>query len=328
MIIRTVHGGGGRATQELVEKIFAKHFDSPVLKRMEDAAVIDVQGRIAMTTDSYVITPIFFPGGDIGKVAVCGTVNDLSMMGAKPRALTVGFILEEGLLLSDLEKVVISMAETAKQAGVEIVAGDTKVIEGKGGLYINTAGLGEVPQDCHISIHAAKEKDVIIISGEMGEHAACILSSRMGIENQLKSDVAPLCLPVRSLLDAGIEVHTLRDITRGGLAAALCDLSRASGCNVVIEEARIPVRPSTRALCDLLGLDVLSMANEGKFMAVLPESQAEKALAILRQTGQCPHAAIIGKVEDKNEAQVVMNTSIGGQRFITMPWGEGLPRIC
>jgi hydrogenase expression/formation protein HypE len=326
MLIQMSHGGGGGATTELIRTVFANRFDNPVLNQMEDAALIDATGPLAYTTDSFVITPHFFPGGDIGRLAIAGTVNDLLMMGARPRWLTAGFILEEGLPIADLERIVVSMADAAVEAGIQLVAGDTKVIEGKGGIYINTSGLG--PVDCRQPVRAslARPGDAILVSGPLGDHQASIISQRMQINNQIRSDVGPLNQPVRALLDAGLAVHCLRDATRGGLTTVLNELVAASGCAAEIEEAAIPVRPETRALCDLLGLDPLCMANEGKFVAIIAAADADRALELLRDCPQSEGARLIGHV--KTGEGVTLVTRIGGRRRLTIPWYEGLPRIC
>lgn len=326
MVIQMSHGGGGGATAELIRTIFAERFANPILNQMEDAALIEACGPLAYTTDSFVITPVFFPGGDIGRLAVAGTVNDLLMLGARPRWLTAGFILEEGLPLADLARIAASMAATAAEAGVQLVAGDTKVIEGRGGLYVNTSGLG--PVDCRQPVRAslARPGDAILVSGPLGDHQACILSQRMQITNTIASDVAPLNAPVRALLDAGIAVHCLRDATRGGLATVLHELMAASGCAAELTEAAIPVRPETRAFCDLLGLDPLTMANEGKFVAIVAPADADQALALLRTCPQSSLACRIGTVGPGEG--VTLLTRIGGRRRLTVPWYEGLPRIC
>jgi hydrogenase expression/formation protein HypE len=282
MKITMAYGSGGKQTGNLINEIFIKHFGNKVLNKLEDAAVLKVNGKIAYTTDSFVVTPLFFPGGDIGKVAVCGTVNDLAMMGAKPKYLTAGFILEEGLELDTLERVVTSMEAAAKEARVKIVAGDTKVIEGKGGLYINTSGIGEIIKS-GISVAACKEEDVILISGTLGDHQAAIMSERMQIKNGIQSDCAPLDSMVQRLLEAGIQVHFMRDVTRGGLATVLNEAAQSSGLCVEIEEKSIPIGKEVKGLCDILGLEPLYMANEGKMIAVVPKRQAEEALKVLQK---------------------------------------------
>lgn len=328
MNITMAHGAGGSATSELIGRIFARHFDNEVLNQMEDSAVVPSSGRIALTTDSFVVTPLVFPGGDIGRLSVCGTVNDLAMRGAAPRYLTCGFILQEGLDIDLLDSVVKSMAETAREAGVAIVAGDTKVVEGQGGLFINTAGVGFVPEGTEISAGRCVPGDVVLVSGNLGDHHACILSGRMGIENGIRSDCAPLNGMVRALLEGGIAVHTLRDVTRGGLATVLKELAAASRCSIMLEEEALPVDPQVRDFCGLLGLDPLYMGNEGKLVAVLPEAQAERALGILRGSKYGEHAALIGRVEAQQPGLLSVRTSIGGRRALDVLQGEGLPRIC
>ncbi|MCD8141905.1 MAG: hydrogenase expression/formation protein HypE [Clostridiales bacterium] len=328
MKITTAHGAGGKATGELIGRIFAHHFDNEILNQMEDSAVVPASGRIALTTDSFVVTPLTFPGGDIGRLCVCGTVNDLAMRGAVPQYLTCGFILKEGLDSALLETLVASMAATAREAGVTIVAGDTKVVEGQGGLYVNTAGVGFVPDGVEISAGRCAPGDVVLVSGDLGDHHACILSQRMGIQNGIRSDCAPLGGMVQELLAAGIQVHTLRDVTRGGLATVLKELAEASRCSITLEEAALPVNPQVRDFCGLLGLDPLYMGNEGKLVAVLPAAQAKEALAVLRRSKYGSHAACIGVVGDEEPGLLTVKTSIGGRRALDVLQDEGLPRIC
>lgn len=258
MKITMAHGSGGKATSDLISSIFARYFNNPVLAKMEDSAVVPGSSRIAITTDSFVVTPVFFAGGDIGKLAVCGTVNDLAMSGAVPKYLTCGFILEEGVELDDLDKIVASMAATAKAAGVMIVGGDTKVIEGKGGLYINTAGVGFMPEgDFTVSSSFCETGDAIIVSGTMGDHHATILSARMGISNTITSDCAPLNGMAAALMASGARIRAMRDVTRGGLATVLHEFAVASKKCIRLEEDAIPVTPQVRGLCGILGLDPL-----------------------------------------------------------------------
>ena len=257
MKITMAHGSGGRATSQLIAEIFARNFNNEVLSRMEDSAVVPGSGRIAVTTDSFVVNPIFFPGGDIGKLSVCGTVNDLLMSGAQPKYLTCGFIIEEGAQSGELERIAASMAQTASEAGVTIVAGDTKVIEGNGGVYINTAGVGFVPEGVNISASLCREGDAVLVSGYLGEHHAAILSARMGIENQILSDCAPLGEMVQSMQEAGVRIKAMRDVTRGGLATVLHEFAVSSDCCVELEENRLPVSAPVKGFCGLLGLDPL-----------------------------------------------------------------------
>lgn len=326
MKITAAHGSGGKSTSELIEKIFAKHLSNPILDMMEDSAVVDASNKIAVTTDSFVVTPLFFKGGDIGRLAVCGTVNDLLMRGAKAKYITCAFIIEEGADTDTLEKIVISMAQTAKEAGVIAVAGDTKVIEGSGGVYINTTGIGFAQSDKIVSSNL-QNNDAVIVSGTMGDHHAAILSARMGIENDISSDNAPLCEMVYALLSNGIDVHCMRDITRGGLATVLNEIADSSNVNIEIEESKIPVNESVKAFSQILGLNLLHMGNEGKLAAFVPMEQAQKALDIIRKCRYGENAQIIGRVS-KNNTGVTLITPIGGRRKVNVLIGEGLPRIC
>lgn len=328
MKITMAHGSGGKATSELIANIFAKSFHNPVLSRMEDSAVVPGAETIAMTTDSFVVTPIFFPGGDIGRLSVCGTVNDLLMSGAQPKYLTCGFIIEEGADSDDLEKIAESMAKTAEEAGVCIVAGDTKVIEGKGGVCINTAGVGFVPQGRNISASNCREGDCVILSGYLGEHHAAILSSRMGIENQIQSDCAPLGEIVGTLFENGIRVKALRDVTRGGLATVLNEFASASSCCIELNEQDIPVSDEVRGFCGILGLDPLYMGNEGKLVAVVEKEDAQKAVELMRKAKYGEHAQIIGSVTAGQAGTLLVKTPVGGTRIVSELYGEGLPRIC
>lgn len=326
------HGSGGRATGELIKEIFESQFNSDVLSEMEDAAVVPGDATIAMTTDSFVVTPLEFPGGDIGRLCICGTVNDLCMRGAVPKYITCGFILEEGVEVETLRRLVKSMADTATEAGVKIVAGDTKVIEGNGGIYINTAGVGFVPKGVDIKAKNARPDDVIIVSGNVGDHHATILSQRMGIKNSIESDNAPLQDMVKKLEDSNIPVHVLRDVTRGGLATVLKELAVASGYRFDIYADKIPVDLQVKSFCKLLGLDPLYMGNEGKMVAIIPRDHADAALEIIKSCKYGAGACVIGSVnepEDENEkGSLLMHTEIGGKRFLDILQGEGLPRIC
>lgn len=325
MKIDMTYGSGGKQTGDLINQVFLKHFSNPVLNQLEDAAVLSISGKIAYTTDSFVVTPLFFRGGNIGKLAVCGTVNDLSMMGAVPKYLTAGFIIEEGAELKDVETIAETMALAAKEAGVSIVAGDTKVVEGSGGIYINTSGIGEIKKE-GITISGCKPGDVIILSGNLGDHHAAILSERMGIENEIASDCAPLCTIVANLFEADIDVRCMRDVTRGGLATVLNEAADQSGCSVELLEEAIPVSREVKGFCDILGLDPLYMANEGKMIAVVSEGQAEEALKAVKKSPYGTNARIIGTIlEGKG---VRMKTKFMGSRTIDVLYGEGLPRIC
>lgn len=328
MKITMAHGSGGKSTSELISNIFAKHFNNAVLSQMEDSAVVPGAENIAMTTDSFVVTPMFFKGGDIGKLAVCGTVNDLLMSGAVPKYLTCGFILEEGCDSQELENAVISMAKTAKEANVTIVAGDTKVVEGKGGMYINTAGVGFLPQGRLVSASNCKVGDTVLVSGNMGDHHAAILSARMNIANTIQSDCAPLSEMVDALLGNSIKVKAMRDVTRGGLATVLNEFAAASKCSIEIGEQQIPVSEQVRGFCGILGLDPLYMGNEGKMTVVVAAEDAQKALDCIRSSKYGENAAIIGKVSSAESGKVLLKTAIGGTRIVTELYGEGLPRIC
>ena len=326
--IMMVHGSGGDATGKLIHEIFADAFSNDVLNQMEDAAVVPGSGTSAVTTDSFVVTPLEFHGGDIGRLAVCGTVNDLLMRGAVPKYLTCGFILEEGLSVKLLRKLVCSMAETAREAGVQIIAGDTKVIEGSGGCYINTAGVGFIPDDTNVSAKNAESGDVILVSGTMGDHHAALLSERMNIQNDIASDAAPLTDMVSRLTSSGIPVHTLRDITRGGLGTVLKELAVASQKTFTIRDDAVPVSEKVRGFCGLLGLDPLYMGNEGKLVAIVPAEYAQQALEIIRVSRYGEDAAVIGHVSDEEPGELYAETSIGGRRVLDILQGEGLPRIC
>ena len=326
------HGSGGRATGELIGSIFEQAFSNDVLSQMEDAAVIPGSGTIAMTTDSFVVTPLEFPGGDIGRLCICGTVNDLLMRGATPKYITCGFILEEGAEVAVLKRIVASMAQTAKEAGVTIVAGDTKVIEGNGGIYINTTGVGFVPEGVDIKAANARPGDVILVSGNVGDHHAAILSCRMEITNSIESDNAPLVEMVTKLLDAGIPVHVLRDVTRGGLATVLKELAESSGCQFELAESLLPVDPQVKDFCGLLGLDPLYMGNEGKMVAIVPAEYEEQALSAIRSSKYGEKAVTVGTVctplNEGEKGRLVLRTRIGGRRILDVLQGEGLPRIC
>lgn len=326
MKITIAHGSGGKATEELIHTVFAKEFSSPVLDQMEDSAVVGGASKIAVTTDSFVVTPLFFKGGDIGRLAVCGTVNDLLMRGAVPKYITSAFIIEEGADTQDLTCIAKSMAAAAKEAGVQIVAGDTKVIEGNGGIYINTAGVGFIKISTDITSRNLRNGDAVIVSGAMGDHHAAILSARMDIENNIKSDCAPLAAMVRALLKNGVHVHTMRDITRGGLGTVLCELANASNMGITIFENKIPVHDEVKAFSKILGLNILHMGNEGKLTAIVPAEEAEKAVEIIRQCPYGEEAAIIGNVHSGDG--VTMTTALGGKRKVDVLHGEGLPRIC
>ena len=326
MKITMAHGSGGKSSAQLMSDIFGKHFKNQILDRMEDAAVLEVSGRIACSTDSFVVTPLVFKGGDIGKLCVCGTVNDLLMMGAVPKYITCGFIMEEGLETELLEKIVESMAAQAREAGVMIVAGDTKVVEGSGGLYINTTGIGEIPEGRDVSSRNCRPGDAFIVSGNLGDHHACILSHRMQIENDISSDCAALNDIVEALFDEGIDVRTMRDVTRGGLGTVINEIADSSGCMIELDEEAIPVAGDVRGFSDILGLDPLYMGNEGKMIAVIPANQADRALEIIRGTVHGKNAAVIGYAREGSGAYI--KTRLGATRRFDVLYGEGLPRIC
>ena len=330
--ISIAHGGGGTRMIELLRETIFPLLGEDVLLDAEDAAVLALPGgRVALTTDSFVVKPLFFPGGDIGKLAVCGTVNDLAMVGARPLYLTLGLILEEGLSFSVVEKVVSSVAYWAEKAHVRIVAGDTKVVE-RGmadGMYINTSGVGVPEERREVSIKGASPGDLLIVNGYVGDHGIAVLSKREGFsfEGELLSDCAPLYGLVRSMLEAG-EVHSLRDPTRGGLAAALNEMASASGCAFEVVEGDVPVREEVRAVCEMLGLDPLYVANEGKLLAAVPENDAEKVLAAIKAHVLGKNAMLIGRVTEGRKGQVSVVTPLGTRRLLRMPSGEQLPRIC
>ena len=319
------YGSGGKQTSNLINDIFLKNFDNKILNKLEDAAVLNIKGKIAYTTDSFVVTPLFFNGGNIGKLAVCGTVNDLSMMGAIPKYLTAGFIIEEGAELEIIDEIARTMKSAAKEANVKIVAGDTKVIEGNGGIYINTSGIGEIAKN-NVSISNCRKGDAIILSGNLGDHHAAIMSKRMEIENNIMSDCAPLTSIVKNLIDNNINVRCMRDVTRGGLATVLNEIADSSNCGVEIYEESLPVSDEVRGFCNILGLDPLYMANEGKMIAVVPRREAEKALVAVRKSKYGKNAQIIGHITEGK--MVSMITALKGSRIIDMLYGEGLPRIC
>lgn len=327
------HGGGGKLTNQLIERVFLPQFRNAALEARHDGAVLRVGGaKLAFTTDSYVVRPLIFPGGNIGDLAVNGTVNDLAMCGARPLYLSTAFILEEGLEMATLETIVASMREAARQAGVELVTGDTKVVDkGKGdGVFINTAGIGAVEEGVEISPARVEPGDAIVISGAIGAHGVAILSVREGLEfeSPIRSDTAPLWEPVRALLEAGVPVHCLRDLTRGGFASALNEIAAARGVGMRIEEAAVPVDEPVAAACEILGLDPLYVANEGRFAAWLPAQDADRAVEVLRRFEVSTRAVRVGEVTDGPAGTVVLASRIGGTRVVDMLSGEQLPRIC
>jgi hydrogenase expression/formation protein HypE len=331
--ILLAHGSGGELSHELVTSIFARTFDNPILHPLDDSAVISVAGaRWAFTTDSYVVTPIFFPGGDIGKLAVCGTVNDLSMSGARPLFLSSGFIIEEGFSVSDLKKIVGSMQKTASEAGVQIATGDTKVVNrgGADGIFINTAGIGLIPPGIMISGSNARSGDQVLLSGPIGDHGVAILSAREGLQfsTALESDCAPLNGLVAKMIAASPEIRCLRDPTRGGLASTLNELARQSGVGIWVEENRIPVKEEVRGACELLGFEPWNLANEGKLVAIVSAEAAEAVLNAMRAHPLGRDAVRIGEVRKEPPGKVLLRTSIGSTRILDMMVGEPLPRIC
>lgn len=326
------YGSGGRASHRLVSELFFKHLGNEILGRMDDGAVLDISGPVAMSTDSFVVDPIEFPGGDIGSLAVHGTVNDVAMMGAKPLYLTCGFILEEGLELEVLERIVASMGQAARKAGVRVVAGDTKVVP-RGAVdkvFINTAGIGQVLVDPAPSGHRAAVGDMVLVSGSMGDHGLTILSTRAGLsfDAPVVSDSAALNGLVEKLLQAVPEVHVLRDPTRGGLATTINEIAGQSNVGVELNETAIPIEPAVAGGCAVLGLDPLYLANEGKFLCVLPEAKAEAALAVLRADPLGAKAVAVGRVVAEHPGKVALVTPLGGKRLLGMLEGEQLPRIC
>lgn len=325
MKITLAHGSGGKYTSDLINSVFENSYGNDVLAKMEDSAVVDGYKKIAVTTDSFVVTPLFFSGGDIGRLSVCGTVNDLLMRGAMPKYITSAFIIEEGADTDDLKRIAQSMAETAKEAGVIVVAGDTKVIEGSGGVYINTTGVGFVEDDSISSLNC-KVGDKIILSGNLGDHHATILSARMNIENTIASDNAPLVDIVTNLIKNNIDVHCMRDVTRGGIGTVLNEIADASDVRINLNENDLPVDPQVKAFADFLGLEIMHMGNEGKMIAVVSQADSEKALEIIKESKYGENARVIGEVADGSG--VVLNTTLGGQRKISVLRGEGLPRIC
>ena len=326
------HGSGGTLSHHLLNQLFLPELGTAAPRALDDSAVVIIGGQqFAITTDSHVVSPLFFPGGDIGRLAVCGTVNDLAMVGAQPVALTCGFVLEEGLSFDVLQSVVASMKEAAQEAGVYIAAGDTKVVQ-KGSadkLFINTSGIGKIADGVNISGANAKEGDVIIVSGTIGDHGIAVLSARegLGFETTLESDVAPLNHLVQAMIEAG-EIHVLRDPTRGGLATSLVEISEQSNMIIEINEQCLPFKSAVKAACEMLGFDPLYVANEGKLVAFVKERDAQKVLDVMKKTKYGEAAAVIGKVIGTGNSQVRLKTAIGGTRLVDMLPGEMLPRIC
>lgn len=329
-VVSRAHGGGGDETRRLVREMFLPRLDNPALARFDDAAVLEVPGsRLAVTTDSFVVDPWSFPGGNLGDLAVCGTVNDLAMVGARPLCLTAGFILPEGFPLEDLGAIVAAMGRRAEEAGVRVVAGDTKVVEAGSGPFVNTAGVGLVPEGRRVTGHGVRPGDAVLLTGDVGRHGIAVLSRREGIgfETEVTSDVAPLGRLVEALFAANLDVHALRDPTRGGVASALHEIAEQSGVEIEIDEGAVPVAPGVRGACGLLGLDPLHVANEGCALVFLPEEQAAAALDLLRADPLGRGAARVGRTA-AGAPRVVGRTPLGGRRRVELPSGEMLPRIC
>lgn len=327
------HGGGGKLMHQLIETVFVPAFSNSLLGVRHDGASFAVGNqRLAFTTDSYVVRPLFFPGGDIGSLAINGTVNDLAMCGARPLYLSAGFILEEGLPMETLWRVIQSMKRAADLAGVQLVTGDTKVVDkGKGdGIFINTAGIGIVEHPLAINPNSVQAGDVILLSGDLGRHGIAIMAEREGLEfeSQIESDCAPLNRVIQTMLDAGIELHCLRDLTRGGLTSALVEIAESANRQIQIEETAIPVREDVRGACEILGLDPMYLANEGRFIAFLPATQADAALAIMNSHSRDANASLIGQVTNIVQPLVMLKSRIGAMRIVDMFSGEQLPRIC
>jgi hydrogenase expression/formation protein HypE len=331
--ILLAHGSGGTMMKELVEELFVAEFGDDVLKRMDDAAALPFPGgRLAFSTDTYVVHPLFFPGGDIGRLAICGTVNDVATSGAKPLYISVGFILEEGLPVEDLRRIITSMREAADEAGVRIVTGDTKVVErGHGdGVYVNTAGVGVLAEGIDLSGANCRPGDVVLLSGTLGDHGIAVISTREGLSfsTDIRTDAAPLNPLVAAVLEAAPDVRCFRDPTRGGLSSTLNELALASGVSITVEERDVPVHDQVRGACEMLGYDVFQVANEGKMVAVVPPEQAEAALAAMRGAPYGGEAAIVGEVAEAPKGKVYVRTAFGATRVMDMLVGEQLPRIC
>lgn len=333
-VVEMSHGGGGRAMAQLIEELFQRHLDDETLRRGDDAAPVPAHGeRLVTSVDGHVVSPLFFPGGDIGALAVHGTVNDIAMAGARPLCLTAGFILEEGFALGDLDRIVQSMARAAREAGVPVVAGDTKVVErGKAdGVFITTTGIGAVPDGIELGARRVRSGDAVLLSGTVGDHGVAIMASReqLGFEVTIESDTAALHGLARDLIEAGgAAIHCLRDPTRGGLAASLNEIAQQAGVGMLLDEPAIPVRAEVAGACELLGLDPLHVANEGKLLCFCRADRAEAALAVMRRHPLARDAAVIGRVVDDANRFVRLRTALGGERMLDWLSGEQLPRIC
>jgi hydrogenase expression/formation protein HypE len=332
-MVQLAHGGGGKMTARLIETLFAPAFRNPHLEPLGDGAVVTVGvERLAFTTDTFVVKPVFFPGGDIGSLAVHGTVNDLAMCGADPLFLSTGFVLEEGFPMKDLERIVASMAEACRRVGVSLVTGDTKVVDrGKGdGIYVNTSGVGRVREGVEVGPGRAAAGDAVLVSGPIGDHGIAVMAAREGIdfETTLHSDSAPVASLVGALLDAVPDTHVLRDPTRGGLATALCEIAVSSNVGIRLDEKGVPVREEVRGACELLGFDPLYVACEGRFLAIVPGQRADAALDAIRSRPGGEGACRVGTVEAEDPGRLVLRTRIGSQRLLERLSGEQLPRIC
>ncbi len=329
--VTLAHGAGGRQTAELIDRVFRKHFSNPEFTA-DDAAVLDLNGKIAMTTDGFVVSPYQFPGGNIGKLSICGTVNDLACMGAEPKYLTCAFVIEEGFPLDELEEIAESMAGTAAEAGVRIVAGDTKVV-GRGQvdrIFITTTGIGRLTEGVSTSGAFAKPGDAVIVTGEIGRHGCTILLERenLGIEADVQSDCAPLWGTVQSMIRVTKDLHVIRDATRGGVGTVLYEIAGESGVGIQLNAADLPVSDPVRGVCGMLGLDPLYLANEGTLVVIAPREHAEDLVATLREGPYSAGAAIIGEITEADAGRVILNTEIGTQTLLPQPGGELLPRIC
>lgn len=327
------HGAGGRATHELIRDLFLPSFENEVLQALDDGALLGIDSlRICLTTDSYVVNPPFFPGGDIGKLAVCGTVNDLSVMGARPLALSAAFIIEEGFPMDALGRIVASMAQTAAEVGVKVVTGDTKVVErgAAQGIFINTSGIGLVREGVEVGGSMARPGDKVLVSGPLGDHEVAVLLARgeFSLESEVRSDCAPLWGLVERVLEASKEVHAMRDPTRGGLATTLWEIAQSSRVGIVLDEERIPIRPEVRGVCDLLGYDPYYLASEGRLVVLVAETDAEKVLEAMRAHPLGREAALIGWVTEENPGKVLLRTRVGGHRILEPLTGGQFPRIC
>lgn len=336
--ITMAHGSGGKAMRDLIDDVFVAAFDNDELNKLEDQAKFDLSAltaigdRLAMTTDSYVVDPLFFPGGDIGKLAITGTVNDLAVGGAIPLYLTCGMIIEEGMLVDDLRRIAQSMRKTADEAGVKIVTGDTKVVPRGAAdkLFINTAGIGVIPAGINIGTHRAQPGDVVLINGYVGDHGAAIVDARgeMALENTIETDCQPLNGLIQKMLEVCPDIHCMRDATRGGVATVLNEFAQGSSTCIRLDENALPIRNEVRGMCEILGLDPLYLANEGKVIAIVPADAAEKTLAVMRKHPAGLHSAIVAEVSEKPQSTVILSTTFGGERIVDMLVGEQLPRIC